>query len=58
MKTSIQLALRRVSGTPHYRQKFINQAAGFLNRIISKRGRLALMLAPFIYVIARPKNAA
>ena len=42
----------------HYRQKYINQAAGFLNRIISKRGRLALMLAPFIYVIARPKNAA
>ena len=42
----------------HYRQKYINQAARLLNRIIAKKSSLALMLAPFIYVIARPKNAA
>ena len=42
----------------HYRQTYLNIAAGLLNRIISKGGKMAMMLAPFIYVIARPKNVA
>ena len=42
----------------HYSQSYLNAAAKVLNRLISKGGPLAMTLAPFIYVIARPKNAA
>ncbi|HUQ66160.1 MAG TPA: hypothetical protein VM101_08400 [Flavitalea sp.] len=42
----------------HYKNKIMNTVAGKLNSIIAKGGSLALTLAPFIYVIARPKNAA
>jgi 2-polyprenyl-3-methyl-5-hydroxy-6-metoxy-1,4-benzoquinol methylase len=41
----------------HYKINYVNSAARMLNRIISKGGSLAMMLAPFIYVIARPKKA-
>jgi hypothetical protein len=42
----------------HYKQSYMNTAAHMLNKIISKGGPLAMMLAPFIYIIARPKKAA
>lgn len=42
----------------HYRQNYLNAVARVLNRLISKGGPFAMILAPFIYVIARPKNAA
>lgn len=42
----------------HYSRQYLNRAAGLLNRIISAGGSLSMMLAPFIYVIARPKKAA
>jgi hypothetical protein len=41
----------------HYKQNYINRAARLLNKLISKGGNVAMMLAPFIYIIARPKNA-
>lgn len=42
----------------HYRQNYLNIAARLLNRIISKGEKLSLILTPFIYVIAKPKNAS
>ena len=42
----------------HYSRNYINAVAKMLNSLISKGGPLAMILAPFIYVIARPKNAA
>ena len=42
----------------HYRQNYLNFAARLLNKLILKGGKLAMSLAPFIYVIARPKNVA
>ena len=42
----------------HYKQRYMNAAARMLNKIISKGGAIAMMLAPFIYIIARPKKAA
>jgi 2-polyprenyl-3-methyl-5-hydroxy-6-metoxy-1,4-benzoquinol methylase len=42
----------------HYKNNYLNTTARMLNKIISKGGILAMMLAPFIYIIARPKKAA
>ena len=42
----------------HYKQSYVNKAAHLLNRIIARGGMIAMMLAPFIYIIARPKQAA
>lgn len=42
----------------HYKQTYVNPAARILNKIISRGGPLSMMLAPFIYIIARPKKAA
>lgn len=42
----------------HYKIQYLNRAAHFFNRIISRGGIIAMMLAPFIYIIARPKKAA
>jgi hypothetical protein len=41
----------------HYKQNYVNKAARLLNRIISRGSRIGMMLAPFIYIIARPKKA-
>jgi 2-polyprenyl-3-methyl-5-hydroxy-6-metoxy-1,4-benzoquinol methylase len=40
----------------HYRAAFKNKLAAMLNKIIAKGGPLAMRLAPFIYVIAKPKK--
>ena len=42
----------------HYKRNYMNTIARLLNKIISQGGSVAMMLAPFIYVIARPKKAA
>ena len=42
----------------HYSKSYLNRAAGFLNKLIANGGSMALRLAPFMYVIARPKKAA
>lgn len=42
----------------HYRVKYLNNVARFLNRMIAKTDGLAFTLAPFIYVIASPKKEA
>jgi hypothetical protein len=41
----------------HYKQNYVNKAARLLNNVISRGGSIAMMLAPFIYIIARPKKA-
>jgi 2-polyprenyl-3-methyl-5-hydroxy-6-metoxy-1,4-benzoquinol methylase len=41
----------------HYQQHYMNRLARLLNRMISAGGSIAMMLAPFMYVIARPKKA-
>lgn len=40
----------------HYTRPYKNQAAKLLNRVIARQGNLAMKLAPFIYVIARPRK--
>lgn len=40
----------------HYIKKYKNIAGNAFNRIISKGGKLAMRLAPFIYVIAVPRK--
>lgn len=40
----------------HYSKPYKNRAAKILNRIIARNGRLAMVLAPFIYVIAQPRK--
>lgn len=42
----------------HYHRAYMNTVARLLNRIIAKGGNLAMRLAPFMYVIARPKVEA
>jgi len=42
----------------HYKHGYMNRAARLLNKIILRGGSVAMMLAPFIYIIARPKKAA
>jgi 2-polyprenyl-3-methyl-5-hydroxy-6-metoxy-1,4-benzoquinol methylase len=42
----------------HYKQSYVNHAARLLNSIIARGGMVAMMLAPFIYIIARPKQGA
>jgi 2-polyprenyl-3-methyl-5-hydroxy-6-metoxy-1,4-benzoquinol methylase len=39
----------------HYSTPYKNKITAALNRVIAKEGKLAMMLAPFIYVIATPK---
>ena len=39
----------------HYSKAYKNKITAALNRIIAKEGKPAMMLAPFIYVIATPK---
>jgi 2-polyprenyl-3-methyl-5-hydroxy-6-metoxy-1,4-benzoquinol methylase len=40
----------------HYSKSYKNAAGKLLNRIISRKGSLAVTVAPFIYVIARPRK--
>jgi hypothetical protein len=40
----------------HYSKSYKNKAAKVLNRIIARKGKLAMKLAPFIYVIAQPRK--
>jgi 2-polyprenyl-3-methyl-5-hydroxy-6-metoxy-1,4-benzoquinol methylase len=40
----------------HYRYEYLNRISRLLNRFIAKNRVLGMRLAPFIYVIARPKN--
>lgn len=42
----------------HYRSAAMNRFSKILNRIISRGGKMAMRLAPFIYVIATPANRA
>jgi hypothetical protein len=42
----------------HYSNEYLNRISRFLNRIIAKNRVLGMRLAPFIYVIARPKIEA
>jgi hypothetical protein len=42
----------------HYKQHYMNSLARLLNKIIAAGGNVAMVLAPFMYVIARPKKAA
>ena len=42
----------------HYRQSYMNVAAKVLNKFIAKGGSIAMLLAPFMYVIASPKKQA
>jgi 2-polyprenyl-3-methyl-5-hydroxy-6-metoxy-1,4-benzoquinol methylase len=41
----------------HYKQPFMNRIAAMLNHIIARGERLAMTLAPFMYVVAIPKHA-
>jgi len=40
----------------HYKHDYVNKAARLLKRIISRGGTLAMMLAPFIYIISKAKK--
>lgn len=40
----------------HYKQPVMNVAARLLNKMIARGGKLAMWIAPFIYVIAIPKT--
>jgi hypothetical protein len=40
----------------HYTKSYKNSAAKLLNRVIARQGNFAMKLAPFIYVIARPRK--
>ncbi|MBL7700260.1 MAG: hypothetical protein JNK79_18995 [Chitinophagaceae bacterium] len=39
----------------HYKRSYMNVAARWLNKIIAKNSKFAMRLAPFIYVVAKPK---
>jgi 2-polyprenyl-3-methyl-5-hydroxy-6-metoxy-1,4-benzoquinol methylase len=39
----------------HYSKSYMNKTGKLLNRIIAKGGKRSMMLAPFMYVIARPR---
>ncbi len=39
----------------HYNRNYMNIAGNLFNRIIAKGGEAAMRIAPFIYVIARPR---
>jgi hypothetical protein len=41
----------------HYRSAYKNRIAGTLNKVIARGGSIAMKLAPFMYVIARPKQS-
>lgn len=40
----------------HYSKAYKNSASKVFNKIIARKGKLAMKLAPFIYVIARPRK--
>lgn len=42
----------------HYKSRYKNRVSSILNKMISRGGKTAMMLAPFIYVIATPKNVS
>jgi 2-polyprenyl-3-methyl-5-hydroxy-6-metoxy-1,4-benzoquinol methylase len=41
----------------HYSKSYKNTAGRMLNRIIARKGGVAMRMAPFIYVIARPRKS-